>query len=327
VVHSTSSGSSSGGGGGSNVGSAAAKPAHRHAAAPEAAASVSGSMRQAAGAAAAGERACLGQPLYHVSLSRTVPLRLDQIQPLIDELRRRLRYAAAAATAAAACAQPDCLLSPACSICGVCLPIVALIALAAGCHHSYKNVPLLLHVATAPFTTPTSPVGCAPCRQQDTFQIQLARLAVFCNDARTRTFLAVAAEEAGSSGSNTSSGSSSKGEHAAGGLAGGDSYAPAHSAECPAGKGSSGSGSIDGTSSSSDELGGSGRGASTAAAAGEAGGIAARRSQRPNYCRQLVQMCHAVSGVFAAHGLPRFYADPQPHASSEWPCVGTPVAA
>ena len=180
-------------------------------------------------------------------------------------------------------------------------------------------------LSTTPFTTPTSPVGCAPCRQQDTFQIQLARLAVFCNDARTRTFLAVAAEEAGSRGSNTSNGSSSsEGELAAGCIAGEDSGAPAHAAVCPSGKGGGSSGSSDGTSSG--ELEGSGGDASTAAANGVVGSTAARHPQRPNYCRQLVQMCHAVSGVFAAHGLPRFYADPQPHASSECHYVGTPVA-
>ena len=31
------------------------------------------------------------QPSYHISLSRTVPLLLHQIEPLADALRRRLR--------------------------------------------------------------------------------------------------------------------------------------------------------------------------------------------------------------------------------------------
>jgi hypothetical protein len=31
-----------------------------------------------------------------------------------------------------------------------------------------------------------------------------------------------------------------------------------------------------------------------------------------------VALSHAVSGVFAAHGLPRFYDDPRPHVSGEY---------
>ncbi|KAL4440335.1 hypothetical protein ABPG75_003336 [Micractinium tetrahymenae] len=37
------------------------------------------------------QAAVLAQPLYHVSLSRTVPLRLHQIEPLVESLRGRLR--------------------------------------------------------------------------------------------------------------------------------------------------------------------------------------------------------------------------------------------
>ena len=109
---------------------------------------------------------------------------------------------------------------------------------------------------------------------------------VFCNDARTRTFLAVAAEAAGIGSSGSSSDELSR-------------------------------------SSSGEPEGSSGRDAEGAVANGAAGAngaaasTAARHPRRPNYSRQLVQMCHAVSGVFAAHGLPRFYADPQPHTSSE----------
>lgn len=109
---------------------------------------------------------------------------------------------------------------------------------------------------------------------------------MFCNDARTRTFLAVAAEQGGSgSGSSDVTGTNSEQE------------------------GSSDSSSNVGTHST---------------AASDAPG----QLQRPEYSGQLVQMCHAVSGVFAAHGLPRFYADPQPHASGErffllngWQCM------
>ncbi|PRW39260.1 U6 snRNA phosphodiesterase [Chlorella sorokiniana] len=211
----------------------AAAPAASLPAAGAAPASAAGSVQAAA---AGGRPARLAQPLYHVSLSRTVPLRLDQIQPLVDELRRRLR-------------------------------------------------------------------------QRDTFQIQLARLVVFCNDARTRTFLAVAAEEAGCS----SGGSKLEGGSAAGPLGG----APAQAAEHPNGGGSGDRDSSSGLSSSS-ELEGGGKDSNWAAGNGAAASTELGRLQRPNYCRQLVQMCHAVSGVFAAHGLPRFYADPQPHASIAW---------
>lgn len=65
-----------------------------------------------------------------------------------------------------------------------------------------------------------------------------------------------------------------------------------------------------GTSSSDSDSGGGSAGA----------GAHGRRQQR--YCPQLVALSHAVSGVFAAHGLPRFYADPRPHVSGECVCCG-----
>ena len=96
---------------------------------------------------------------------------------------------------------------------------------------------------------------------------------VFANDDRSRTFLSLAAVEAG---------------------------AP----------------SSDGTNSSSG-------GGSGGVCSGDAGGEQQQQQQRrrqPRYCAQLVALCHAVSAVFVAHGLPRFYADPQPHASGERAC-------
>lgn len=43
--------------------------------------------------------------------------------------------------------------------------------------------------------------------------------------------------------------------------------------------------------------------------------------RQPAYSSQLVGLCHAVSTVFAAHGLPRFHSDPRPHASGGCPCA------
>lgn len=65
--------------GGSGGGAVGAAPSGAGAAAPQALDTP---------AAAAGQ---LAQPWYHVSLSRTVPLRGEQIQPLVADLRRRLR--------------------------------------------------------------------------------------------------------------------------------------------------------------------------------------------------------------------------------------------
>ena len=48
---------------------------------------------------------------------------------------------------------------------------------------------------------------------------------------------------------------------------------------------------------------------------GGGGAGAGAHGRRRRYCPQLVALSHAVSGVFAAHGLPRFYDDPRPHVS------------
>ena len=107
VVHTPSSSSSS-----SGSSAAARKPTRQQqAAAPAGHAALPAATLPTAGAtlnavipaqsvAASNQIAHLAQPLYHVSLSRTVPLRLDQIQPLVEELRSRLRCAAAASGAA-----------------------------------------------------------------------------------------------------------------------------------------------------------------------------------------------------------------------------------
>ena len=225
---------------------------------PPPAAATRGPSAPAAAASGGSAPAAIAQRQYHVSLSRTVALQLHQIGPLVEDLRRRLRWVGrrghvplewcAPMSAAAAYGTPPCQR---------CLP-------AAPCQ------PL------KPRPSPCLP-GRPCCRRQDTFCIRLGRLAVFCNDDRTRTFLSLAAEE----GDGGSSG-------------GGGTAGVAAAAEGP-------SNSRDGGSSDSE---GSGDGGCT-------------QPQRPRYSEQLVGLCHAVSGVFAAHGLPRFYADPQPHASGE----------
>lgn len=126
------------------------------------------------------------------------------------------------------------------------------------------------------------------CRQQETFSIHLGRLEAFANDDRTRAFLSLAAEEGSPGGSAAAAGGSSAAATAGGGSAGaaGAESAAAAATAIPT---SSGDGSSD-----SEEV--------------------QAQAQSP-YSSQLVSLCHAVSQVFAAHGLPRFYADPRPHAS------------
>ncbi|PSC71913.1 Oxoglutarate iron-dependent dioxygenase [Micractinium conductrix] len=151
------------------------------------------------------------QPSYHISLSRTVPLLLHQIEPLADALRRRLR-------------------------------------------------------------------------RHDTFCIRMGAPEVLVNDDRTRTFLVLAAG-GGGGGAVEARGGSKAGETGSGGvkaaLAGGQAGGQQQNVR-------------------------------------HGGGQQALPPPLPRYSPALVSLCHAVSGVFAAHGLPRFYAEPRPHVSVAW---------
>ncbi|EFN54078.1 hypothetical protein CHLNCDRAFT_136195 [Chlorella variabilis] len=149
----------------------------------------------------------LAQPRYHISLSRTVPLRLHQIEPLVADLRKRLR-------------------------------------------------------------------------QQETFCIRMGRAEVFCNDDRSRTFLSLRACGVGGVGDS-------------GCCPVADAAQAADAAQQQQREGG-------------EEAGGEVRGPAEAGA-----------GPQP-YSRQLVGLSHAVSRVFAAHALPRFYAEPRPHASVAW---------
>ncbi|KAL4429009.1 hypothetical protein ABPG77_006048 [Micractinium sp. CCAP 211/92] len=174
------------------------------------------------------------QELYHVSLSRTVPVRQDQIEPLVESLRRRLR-------------------------------------------------------------------------QHDTFSICMGRPEVLVNDEGSRTFLALAACCPGAASSSSGGG------------------------DAPIAAAADGHGGHEGGGCALLEPAGSGQPAHAAQQQqAQQGGHEKQQQQQQvqqgesekqlqqEYSPHLVALCHAVSSVFASHGLPRFHAVPRPHASVAW---------
>ena len=132
-----------------------------------------------------------------------------------------------------------------------------------------------------PRARPPPPPPPRACRRHDTFCIRMGAPEVLVNDDRTRTFLVLAAG-GGGGGAVEARGGSKAGETGSGGvkaaLAGGQAGGQQQNVR-------------------------------------HGGGQQALPPPLPRYSPALVSLCHAVSGVFAAHGLPRFYAEPRPHVS------------
>lgn len=161
--------------------------------------------------------------------------------------------------------------------------------------------------------------ACPPpfaCRQQDTFSICMGQPEVLVNDEGSRTFLALAACRPNAAGSSKGCTRGCAGS-SCGTIGGGSEAAARAAADGRAG------GPVVGGCAVLDPA---GREAAPDAVQQreqreeeeeEEAKERQQQQQQQQYSPQLVSLCHAISSVFASHGLPRFHAVPRPHASGE----------